>query len=400
MVNQDHIREYIRGKRVTKQRRDKDSGGMLMSATISEVNPYTEKAYFRGSSVATQAQIRHPFVTDGAHFRAMPIAGSHVMLTRDSETGNQHIVSYNYSGRGEGASVKAKAYASSKDLYRLLVPGEMEIKSKGNSLIFVGNEALTIEHKSNWMEFLKSRISANTPTFIVKTQGGLSDESLDNRLMFGVVRRKPITSIDPFLFPIAPYEGWRLNKEWFLNLTDPLGVKKVQLQMFDVVDEGGFPVINPKARSIFSLLLKDKASVGLAVDEVGNVSLETSTPFPGEHSFRSQMGKLITEYLDADFKAHKSYKIFTQEMKTTALTEYALDSLQGKFSFNGNLRIETLGYTFIGSKSASLGKVFDMLFSAIEKMSFSTPYGTTGISPINIAEFAACKMVAKSFLQS
>lgn len=245
--------------------------------SVSTVSTESEEAKvsFYGNT-DRQIFLSHPFVSVGSWIRAMPENGATMVGTfRVDEASPQPVASIQ-----KQAKNRIQSYKNGLDLYRPLMPGEMEVSSSGRSQAFFARRpkqfqraGLLARNIDQDRLAISDKAPIHTREFLQKTYDMMGDEE-----RFGITYRNKNTW-DIFFPKIKD----NYCAEYYANLTNPSNTSPktlFQLHRGHVTDSKGI-VINQIATGL-PLRVQDKYYANddtftvKEIDEKGNVFIRTA----------------------------------------------------------------------------------------------------------------------------
>ena len=254
-------------------------------AQLTAVSSETENGVFSHYGNKAQAlSLTHPFISQRSWIRAMPEGGSNYVLQFRADEAKPQIMT----GVQRGVREKISSYREGNNLYRPLLPGEIDMLSSGNAQIFLSRRP-TIETYGGmirrWADQDKMVAGDRAP---IHHRQGLQYRSntLGDEERFGVVSRPKENADGTFSSWERQYPQVRgaYTAEHYQQLKNPGNAEPEVLfrkQSGHVLNRRGFPISHSRTgnalRHVEEYFANDDTATTVEIDEAGNYALSLST---------------------------------------------------------------------------------------------------------------------------
>lgn len=267
--------QRARTQALRRQDREDLSNRPFMSQ-VTAIDGYRERATINTPVGEAYVFSSQPFMSTNSWIRGIPESGSVVNLGFDGSSRRLTMLGYG----GFSNRTQAEAYTAGTFHYRDLLPGEIEISSKGMAQAYFGERGLlAFRGGVTYGHYSQDRLESmqNAPTHVRQLHRHAPRE-LGDEERFGLVKRPhPTNSSREKWFKVS--NNARFAHEYYRSLKPGSGDPSILVEHIegDVLDEDGEPIRSSRTgknlRAKSDYYTTNEETLTISIDEDGNFDI-------------------------------------------------------------------------------------------------------------------------------
>jgi len=308
-------------------------------AQVTAIDGYRERITINSPIGEANLYASHPFMGGSSWIRGVPESGALVEVGYDGSSRRLTMLGYG----GTNTSAQREGYAAGQFHYKDLLPGEIEISSKGMAQAYFGERGLlSLRGGVVTAHLSQDRLEAlqNAPTH-VRQLNKQSPNALGDEERYGLVKRpNPENASREKWFKTADEE--RFAREYYRSLKPGVGSPPTLVEHIegDVLDEVGevatLAMTGNPLRAQSKYYTPNEATLTFSIDEEGNfeVSLPDDATEGGrvtipEGGLRITVDKSIEMNASENISGNAERKVSLDGQRGVELTVSAARLIQG-----------------------------------------------------------------------